>query len=71
LSGTALVGPISAAPSGSTNPTSLSDIAPSGGAFVNLLLFFGAYVAQKLCIRRFSSSEALLFPPLLAKNKHL
>ncbi|XDK20592.1 Hypothetical protein ABZS17I87_00903 [Kosakonia cowanii] len=34
---------------------------------MNVLLFFGANVAQKLCIRRFSSSEALLFPPLLAK----
>ncbi|XCW70862.1 Hypothetical protein ABZS17H1_03548 [Kosakonia cowanii] len=38
---------------------------------MNVLLFFGAHVAQKLCICRFTSSEALLFPPLLAKNKHL
>jgi hypothetical protein len=69
--GTAPVGPISAAPSGNTNTPSLSGIAPPGGAFVNVLLFFGAHVAQKLCISRFSSSEALLFPPLLSKNKHL
>ncbi|MHA8115107.1 hypothetical protein ACX122_18835 [Kosakonia cowanii] len=56
---------------GQYNPPSLSGIAPSGGAFVNVLLCFGAFVAQKLCIVRFYSPQALLFPPLLAKNKHL